>query len=194
MFMRIACLVPITLAVCLTFGCHRAHRAEDSKSNDPTQTQMTGFSGDCVWEAAQETLRRQGYKLDRVDREAGVITTLPETSKHFFEFWRHDVDTRADFWEATFIPMRRWIEVTIGSAAHASEVNVVVHKEQLSSLDRQFNSSGAALQYFGENLPSTTGKEKITAEDDRWIDRGRDPAMEQYVLAAIRKQLSEAPG
>ena len=62
---------------------------------------------------------------------------------------------------------------------------MVVHKERLSSLDRQFNSTGAAYQYFGESLPSTTGQSKVTAKDDRWIDCGRDPAMEDYLLRRI---------
>lgn len=191
--MRNIHLVPITLLACLA-GCHRSHQRIDSSSNEATQTRITGSSGDRVWEAAQETLRRKGYRLDRVDPQAGVITTLPETSQHFFELWRHDVDTHVDFWEATLNPMRRWIEVTVGPGADAPDVSVVVHKERLSSLDRQFNSSGAAFQFFGEDLPATTGQEKVTAENDRWVDQGRDHAMAEYVLAAILKRLSETPG
>ncbi len=120
---------------------------------------------------------------------------MPEGSQHFFEVWRRDVNTRADFWEATFNPMRRWVEVKLTETnGTASDLTVVVHKERLSSLDRQFNSSGSAYKFFGENLPSTTGKEKVTAEDDRWIDRGRDPAMEQYFADAILKRASNSPG
>jgi len=64
----------------------------------------------------------------------------------------------------------------------------VVHKERLSSPDRQFNSSGAAYQYFGDSLPSTTGLARISEKDDRWLDCGRDPAMEDYLLRAILKR------
>ena len=112
---------------------------------------------------------------------------MPETSQHFFEFWRHDVETRRDSWEASLNPIRRWVEVTVarGNDETWAGLSVVVHKERLSSPDRQFNSTGAAYQYFGDNLPSTTGLARVTAEDDRWLDLGRDPAMEDYLLRII---------
>jgi hypothetical protein len=161
----------------------------------PTQASVASEDADNLWESIQETLRRGGYRLDRVDREAGIVTTLPETSQHFFEVWRRDVNTRADFWEATFNPIRRWVEVRVSTVdGGANELSVIVRKERLSSLDRQFNSTGAAYRYFGESLPSTTGKVKITAEDDHWIDRGHDPAMEQYFLTAILKRACVLPG
>jgi hypothetical protein len=140
-----------------------------------------------LWEAAQETLRRHRFHLDQVDRRAGVITTIPEGSQHFFEFWRHDVQTGPDFWEATLNPIRRRAEVRVSRADDGTwtQLAVVVHKQRLSSPDRQFNSTGAVYQFFGANLPATTGEPRVTVEDDRWLDLGRDPAMEEYLLRAI---------
>ena len=176
-------------------GCLRPSRGYGPVNQSPTSASVANQEPDCLWESIQETLRRRGYRLDRVDREAGIVTTMPEISQHFFEVWRRDVNTRADFWEASFNPTRRWVEVKVSGADDTeSEISVIVHKERLSSLDRQFNNTGAAYQYFGENLPSTTGKEKVTADDDHWIDRGRDPAMEQYFLAAILKRACVLPG
>ena len=145
---------------------------------------------DQLWEAVQETLRRGRFQIDRVDRASGVVTTLPEASQHFFEFWRHDVDTPRDAWEATLNPMRRWVEVSLIREGDGpwTQLAVVVHKERLSSPDRQFNSSGAAYQYFGESLPSTTGQSRVSAKDDRWLDCGRDPAMEDYLLRKIMER------
>jgi hypothetical protein len=142
---------------------------------------------DRLWEAAQETLRHHRFQLDRVDRRRGVVTTMPVVSKHFFELWRHDVETWPDFWEATLNPIRRWIEVTLAPDSDQAwtELSVTVHKERLSSPDRQFNSTGAAYQFFGDSLPSTTGLMRVTQEDDRWLHLGRDRAMEDYLLRAI---------
>ena len=142
---------------------------------------------DRLWGAVQETLRHHSYQLDRVDRRHGVVTTMPAVSKHFFELWRHDVETWHDFWEATLNPIRRWIEVTLGPDDDPAwrELSVTVHKERLSSPDRQFNSTGAAYQFFGDSLPSTTGLMRVTKEDDRWLHLGRDRAMEDYLLRAI---------
>ena len=66
----------------------------------------------------------------------------------------------------------------------------MVHKERQSSPDRQFNNSGAAYKFFGESLPSTTGQSRVTAKEDHWLDCGRDPAMEDYLLRAILKRCS----
>jgi hypothetical protein len=91
--------------------------------------------------------------------------------------------------------MRRWVEVSLTRTDDGTwtQLAVVVHKERLSSPDRQFNSSGAAYQYFGESLPSTTGQSRVTAKDDRWLDCGRDPAMEDYLLRAILKHKRNRP-
>jgi len=148
---------------------------------------------DRLWSTAQEVLREHRFALDRVDRGAGVITTRPEGSQHFFEFWRHDVDTWSDRWEATMNSIRRWVEVTIRPAEDGieSEIAVVVHKERISSADRQFNNTGAAFQFFGSSLPSTAGK-PIDPAADRWLSLGRDPAMELRLLNRIVERMDKS--
>lgn len=145
---------------------------------------------DRLWEAIQQTLRRHQFDLDRVDQRAGVVTTMPLPSKHFFEFWRHDVRTWYDLWEATLNPIRRRVEVTVSQDEDQEweRLAVAVYKERLSSPDRQFNSTGAAYQYFGESLPSTTGLVRVTPQDDRWLAMDRDAAMEDYLLRAILRR------
>jgi hypothetical protein len=142
---------------------------------------------DHLWRAVEETLRRHRFRLDRVDRGGGVITTLPETSQSFFEVWRRDVCTTRDWFEASLCPIRRWAEVRFhaGDDGRWNQIEVVVHKERLSTPDRQFNNAGAAYAYFGESLPSTTGAVRVTQEDMRWMDLGRDPAMEDRLLRLI---------
>lgn len=158
-----------------TRALHVAHRSADS---------------DNLWNTTKQVLRDNGFRLDRVDRHAGIITTMPATSRQFFEFWRKDVCTRADAWEATLNPIRRWIEVRFTpDENHAwREAAVVVHKERFSSYDRQFNSTGASYQVFGTQLPSTTGARDHTPEHDRWLDLGRDRAMEDHLLRQIVEQ------
>lgn len=147
-----------------------------------------------VWEAAQAVLRAHNFTLDRVDRRAGLITTLPETSQHFFEIWRRDVCSRHDHVEASLNPMRRWVEVSLTPLPQDQSrlLSVLVHKERLSSPDRQFNTTGAAYQFFAGGLPSTTGIPEVTAAHDRWIDRGRDPILEDCLLHLILERASIA--
>ncbi len=143
---------------------------------------------DRLWAAAKETIRRLGYRLDRVDRRAGVISTLPEMSQQLFEFWRHDVDTPQDLWESAFNPIRRRVDIAMRTSLDEPgqmTLEVIVTKQRISSLDRQFNSTIAAYQFFGSGLPATTGQQQSTQVVDKWIDMGRDPAMEDYLLRQI---------
>ncbi len=171
-------------------GCSGPRRS-DYRSSHAILMADRSEDADRLWIAIQDTLRDNPFRLDRVDRRAGVITTLPEPSQQFFEVWRHDVDTWSDLWESTLNPIRRWVEVTVAAGENDtwSRIDVVVHKERLSSPDRQFNSTGAAYQYFGDELPSTTGLERVTAEHDTWLDIGRDPAMEEYLLRAVLRRV-----
>jgi hypothetical protein len=140
-----------------------------------------------VFEHAQEVLRQNRFTLDRLDRRSGIVTTLPVTSQGLFEFWRHDVDTSRDLWESSLNPIRRWVEVSIRPRDDDATLtlDVTVHKERFSSPDRQFTSSGAAYQFFGENLPSTQGMKNVAIGQEVWMDVGRDPAMESYLLTRM---------
>lgn len=178
--------LPVLLLVGVTIGCLGPRRS-DYQSSQAVSIADRSAEADRLWEAAQDTLRRHRFRLDRVDCRAGVITAMPETSQSLLEFWRHDVDSWPDLWEATLNPLRRRVEIAVtrGENRVWKELAVAVHKERLSSPDRQFNSTGAAYQYFGDTLPSTTGMVRVTPEHDVWLDEGRDAAMEEYLLAAI---------
>lgn len=189
----------LTLLAVMSSGC-LGPRRDDYVSLRQVALADASSETDALWEAIQETLRRGRFRLDRVDRHAGVVTTMPETSQQFFEFWRHDVDSREDLWESTLNLIRRRVHVNLvrSEDGQSGELGVVVYKERFSSPDRQFNSSGAAYQFFGDRLPSTTGLEKVTSADDRWLELGRDPAMEDYLLREILERagmpVDPAPG
>lgn len=142
---------------------------------------------DGLWDAVQRILRQNRFPLDRVDRRAGTISTLPVVSQNVFEFWRHDVDTREDLLEATINPIRRWaqVQMVLDAQGDWERLDVVVHKERLSSVDRQFNSTAAAYRLFGAMLPTTTGQEKASGMSERWLNIGRDEAMAAYLLQRI---------
>lgn len=192
--LRLPPLSIILFAVVATTGCLGPRRSS-YQTSQPISVEASSPRAEVLWTSALDTLRAQGLRLDRVDRRAGVITTLPESSQHFFEFWRHDVDTAPDFWEATMNPFRRRVDVNIvrSDDGRWTELAVIVSKQRFSSPDRQFNSTGEAYQYFGNQLPSTTGLAHVTSEHDEWLDLGRDPAMEEYLLRAILRRAESHP-
>ena len=167
-------------------GCATTRLRDYSSTHPLTVSEQP--QQDALWNVAQDVLRRHRFSLDRVDRVAGVMTTFPVTSQHWFEVWRNDVATFDDAMESSMNPIRRWVEVTFAKDDNGawSEVAVVVHKERLSSPDRQFNSTGSAYQYFSDSLPATTGQYRVTIADDRWLDLGRDAAVEDRLLRRIK--------
>lgn len=176
-------LLAISLPVAMA-ACRTAPRT-DYQSAATVSISHASPEFDQLWRAGQETLRRHRFRLDRVDRRAGRISTFPAISQHFFEFWRRDVASSSDFWEATINPIRRWVEISVTPVAgsdDATRLAVTVHKQRFSAPDRQFNSTIAAYQLFGDRLPTTTGRETTSVNDDRWLDRGRDSAMEEALL------------
>ena len=93
------------VAMAALCGCHRAEPPVELTSQNlefADKQEYEAFFEQCV-----DVLRRYGFELDRVDKLAGVITTFPETSEHFFEFWRRDVDTSYDWLESSLTTIRR---------------------------------------------------------------------------------------
>ncbi|MFQ5461285.1 MAG: hypothetical protein ACE5E5_01525 [Phycisphaerae bacterium] len=193
MSIRLTCLVLVAAAV-VSSGCMAPRRSQYDTSlalSAPKQSPEANH----YWSTAQRVLRRNRLALDRVDRRAGKITTLPVISQNIFEFWRHDVDTREDLWEATINPIRRWAEVRIAQDADGNwqRLTMIVHKERLSSPDRQFNSTAAAYRLFSATLPTTSGQTRTPSGDERWLDMGVDEAMAAYLLEQI-VATTDAPG
>ena len=175
---------PIMLLVAMTAlsGCRRAEPPVELTRQDlefASKEEYDSFFDGCV-----DTLRRYGFDLDRVDRRDGIITTFPQTSEHFFEFWRRDVDTSYDWLEASLVPVRRKVEVKLEQTANrlAGTLVVNVHRERLSTPDRQYNSSGAAFLVFSQGLPATTGKPVVPSRDEYWVADSGDGAMEARLL------------
>ena len=66
-----------------------------------------------VWDASCEVMSSYRFTVDRRDRRAGLITTEPMASRHFFEWWRRDKATAAGALENTVQPMYRQVSVQI---------------------------------------------------------------------------------
>jgi Holliday junction resolvase-like predicted endonuclease len=194
---RLSCWCTGLVAAAILSGCTVPPR--DGAMTQHRIAAVDDDQRDWLWESAQEVLRRHQFRLDRVDRRAGVITTAPQTSQHAFEFWRKDVATAHDYLEATMRTVRRSVEVQVNredeQIAHeggAATVTVIVRRETIASPERQFNSSIVAIRMFGNELPRADTGERITDEDTYWIDAGRDLAMERYLLERITRRAGVA--
>ncbi len=150
-------------------------------------------NADALFDAAVATLRNHRFKLDRVDRRARIVTTHPASSQHYFEFWRHDVATAYDWFDASINPVRRHAQARVVEHDGGVDLEVTVVRQRRSMPDRQFNDAGAAYQFFGYSLPSTAGAERISRESETWLDRGRDGAMEARLIGEILAHMEQSP-
>ncbi|MFG0330745.1 MAG: hypothetical protein ACF8PN_12720 [Phycisphaerales bacterium] len=74
-------------------------------------TQLNQRDYDEYFDATLDALRDSRFRLDRVDRRLGVITTQPRTSASIVEPWRGDNTTVAQAWESTIQHQRRIVRV-----------------------------------------------------------------------------------
>lgn len=150
-----------------------------------------------VWDASVEVLRSYRFTLDRMDKRAGVITTLPLTSAQWFELWRHDAVTPTDVAESSLHTIYRQVTVTIrrrdgattapaaGSAAAPEYVaNVEIQVARSDRPNPPVTSTADAYEMFLRPMRRTEKEGERAAA--RPLDRlGRDPALEKILLDKI---------
>lgn len=102
-------IFPILFLTILTGGCPN-YSTPPAVQKQQTVSQRN-FAA--VWEASRDVLREYGFALDREDRRAGIITTLPLTGKHWFEFWRKDAAGGYNLAEGTIQTIYRVVNISI---------------------------------------------------------------------------------
>ena len=98
--------VAILLAAC---GCAQHTRPIVS----PVEMTPTERNFQAVWDASREVLSSYRFTVNRRDRRAGLITTEPMASRHFFEWWRRDKATASGALENSIQPIYREVSVQI---------------------------------------------------------------------------------
>jgi len=148
---------------------------------------------EAVWEGSLEVLRKYDFTIDRTDRRAGVITTLPLTGQQWWEFWRGDAATRRDLAESTIQTIYREAKVTILPQAEDSDayrVNVEVQATRADRPSVQVSSTSDAFKLYVIGSETSVLKEDFGARPGRGEEStldplGRDTALEQELEAEI---------
>ncbi len=121
----------------------------------------------------------------------GRIDTFPQIGATWLEPHRPDSVGRENRWESTFQTIRRRAVLRVIPQQGGYLVDIAVYKE-LEDLPRPENSTaGAATFRYDNSLPSRLNEEvSRTRFSERWLPRGRDPALEQQMLAEIRARVA----
>ncbi len=155
-----------------------------------------------MYNAAVQTLRDYGFRIDRRSHRFGVITTKYLGSPTAFEPWQRANSTNDQAWESTFNDQRRFATVTLeplndqapthnkptvsehaGPAAYRLRVEVFVERSQHP--DRRLTGSTNGHNIFGTLRSMPTELRKRGIESSYWRPLGRDTYLEQRLLAEI---------
>ena len=125
----------------------------------------------------------------------GRIETVPLDGATVLEPHRHDSVGSFNRWESTFQSIRRRATVRVIPDANGYLVEVIVEKE-LEDLPRPERSTAGAASFRSDiSLPSPR-LEPISRvrQSPCWLPLGRDPALEQRMLAEIHARLNGITG
>jgi len=206
--MRTHAIVWVLAAGCLASGCAYTTPIGPAVKMTPAQRNFQA-----VWDASRDVLRKYNFTLDRQDRRAGVITTLPMIGRQWFEFWRRDAAGSFSKTEGSIQTIYRAVRVRImpakaGERTFHPVVEVIAFRSdqqhlQVTSTSEAFNlytlagndeeeRSGFLLNYGQEK--DEKGRKVKSDKKKEYRDvtpLGRDTALEAKLTAAIRAQAAK---
>lgn len=150
---------------------------------------VSGTDYDVVWENAVDVMHSLQLPIQRESKLDGIIETDYKVGAGLLEPWHQDAVTFSDRLEGSFQSIRRRAVMSITPAQGGFLVGVEVVKE-IENPDRLIiNSPGHST--FQENTPLQRDLNVVIgpATPDGWIPQGRDPSLEQSILARL-----QAPG
>jgi hypothetical protein len=121
----------------------------------------------------------------------GRIDVIPQVGATLAEPHRRDSVGRYNRWESTLQTIRRRAVIRVIPDSTGLLVDITVEKD-LEDLPRpEYATAGAAAFRNDNSLPTDSG-EAVSRTDlyGRWILIGRDPALEQRMLAEIQARLA----
>jgi hypothetical protein len=118
------------------------------------------------------------------------IVTEPKVGATIFEPWYGDSVGFGERFESTLQTIRRFAIITVNPTAtgtYAVTVEVRKELEDLIRPERQF----ATRSVFNNDFPVNRAREQVGPVPlaNSYIDRGRDPKLEQVILARIKEKL-----
>jgi hypothetical protein len=189
-------------AACLAAGIVLGGCATKPPAGPNPATVQTG-EFEAIFVAAREVLRKRYFEEDRVDRRAGVITTLPSTAGGLAEFWRRDSADAEGRALAGLCAVRKTATVQIEKtepSGYTVAVTVIQERRQLPTVEPTTSSELYSLYrpFRLQWQEAAAFEEASVAEREQqlerrgaawWADLGRDTALEQALLSDILNRL-----
>ncbi len=172
----------------------------DFGAGGPNQIHVPVANRDWAWEQIVDVVddyfrierERQVQLVGDVLTE-GRIETWPTIGATILEPHRHDSVGRYNRWESTFQTIRRHAVIRVIPDARGYLIDVQVEKDLEDLPHPERSTAGGAVFRNDSSLPSRDEGVIATSLAGHWILLGRDPALEQRMLAEIQARLSVPP-
>lgn len=189
-------LVRILLPLVFVAGCV-APRPGQFVQNP---VQLPGRDRDFTWDQIVDVVDDY-FEIEREDRvrlegdvlTVGRIDTLPIAGATFFDPMRGDSANTYERLESTLQSIRRRALIQVVPNENGYLVDVAVYKELEDVPRPEFATAGAATLRHDSSRDRYTRPVGGQPTTLGWIPLGRDPALEQRILAKIQVRLGAAP-
>ena len=166
----------------------------------PPSARVTSRNFDKLWKTAEETARQYGFALDREDYRAGVITTVPLTSKQFFEVWRNDVQTMEDLADSSLSTYRRTLRFQFQRNPDESyDITPIVIIERYAQAEHPITASVYLRTAFRrqrgarkQNIGTRETDVGIYLPHQYWYATGRDTVVEKDIARSMAHKLARS--
>jgi hypothetical protein len=159
--------------------------------NQPGVASVTGNDFDKLWAACDTVSRNYLFKIDRQNKRAGLLTTLPNISAQWFEPWRREVLSGDELAQSSAATIRRTITYKFDKEGDGYRVTPKVLVERQAIQERRV--SGYLSKTYFRADPDTTGSREADAgvilPDSYWYPTGRDTALETLLAQKIEAEL-----
>ena len=146
-----------------------------------------------VWERAVDVLHDFNFQIERENRLGKVIKTEPKVGASLFEPWHKDAVGFNSRLEGTLQSVRRTVQISmqLDDQGTGYVVSVAAYKEREDLPGIAANSPGAAT--FEESQPLSRDLNPVVGQTapSNWIPAGRDPLLEQAILAKLQQVYSQ---
>ena len=180
-------IITVSFVILLLIGCTEKRKPQW----EAIAVEKASF--DQVWDACLDSLKDRGLEVDRQDRRFGLIVSEPTVGQQAFEFWRKDAVSSDDLLLSSLHTIRRIVAINVTSQGPMKfEVRVEAQAQRASIPGDQLDNAAEAFelvrQYGVPAAPSRSDYLRPQAEPV-WVDIGREPDLEQYILEDISQRL-----
>jgi len=184
---RSSLIAVLAVVAALPLGC-----AREAVTENPMRLSVT--DRDMVRGITRDVLEAMHFEVEMPPRSPDRLNTLPLVSAYPAEFWRTDTRTSYDRAESALHTVRRTVVVHLKPDDSASDKGMlvqVVATKQRPVMRQGLNAKTVNESYsvFRTRRKALDNFEEHWGQGLQWVDYGRDPGLEQYILTRIRNRL-----